>query len=104
MPSVTVVLPASMCAIIPMFLVASMGYSRGIYFLSPSVTKSCKVGKRFVSFSHAVSIFALLHGRTLLIEGIHNFRGQLFRHRRAFAGACGGNQPLHTQRGAAGFH
>jgi hypothetical protein len=36
--------------------------------------------KGFISLSHAMGIFFLLKGRTGIIEGIQQFRGQFLRH------------------------
>src|SRR5690606_19899321 len=56
------------------------------------------VRESFVSFSHAMNVFTLLHRRTLALCRIHQFTSQTLRH--GFFSAVTGviHQPTHCQR------
>src|SRR5215467_2020307 len=103
MRSVDVVLPASMCAMIPMLRVSSSLNARPIVpvaFLSPGriatasltippipILKSLPavMGEGLVGFRHAVHIFLLFDGPAARIGCVNQFIGQLVHHRSAGA-------------------
>src|SRR5690606_41507234 len=66
MRSVVVVLPASMCAAIPIFLMRSSGKSRGMtrppLSLKDDGTLPTVVGKGAIGLGHAVNLFLAAHG------------------------------------------
>src|SRR3989442_1494491 len=100
MRSVVVVLPASMCAAMPMFLVylRSTSCAINVYAagcaqhavpgtptarlpcpkpvpLLPAIVRECFVGLR-----HLVGVFPLLYRRADALSGIHELRRQLVHH------------------------
>src|ERR1017187_1395519 len=90
MRSVVVVLPASMCAMMPMFLQRSNGTVLGtasiysfwgsdfvfdLVILLPPVVR-----KGLVRFRHAMHIFLLLDGSAFAVGGIEQLVGQLVDH------------------------
>src|SRR5690349_23467422 len=91
MRSVVVVLPASICAMMPMFLHRSNGTVLGTSLrsslgsLNSLPTIMCK---RFVGFSHAVHIFFFLDRGTFAVGGIEQFVRELVNH-TFFAAAAG---------------
>src|SRR5579884_2799017 len=77
MRSVVVVLPASMCAMMPMLRVSSMGTVRATVVAPlPPV-----MGKGAVGLGHAVHILALLDGPAAVVGRVHQLVGQLLHHR-----------------------
>ena len=54
--------------------------SLGHDFRSMGSMSETEVGKCLVGFSHAVGVFLLLEGRTLLLGRGNDFRGEAFRH------------------------
>src|SRR5260370_35890433 len=95
MRSVVVVLPASICAAMPMFLILSSGTVRGIckklylytlcLFVLPAIMR-----ERLVSFRHAMHVVALLDGAATEVRRVVQFVGQFVRHAffRATAGVA----------------
>src|SRR5512136_2583082 len=82
MRSVVVVFPASMWALIPMFLVRSSGYCLGICScFSPSDPSPLEMGERLVGLGHLVRVFFLLHRIPLAVGGGNKLRGELLGHR-----------------------
>src|SRR2546423_15620032 len=93
MGSVVVVLPASICAAMPIFRVLSRLYSLAIpvafsrtnvadmYSLLYSLTYLPPVvSERLVRFGHLVAIFLLLNARAGVVRRIHQFRGESLAH------------------------
>src|ERR1039458_7802395 len=125
MRSVVVVLPASMCAMIPMFRQRFSGIVRATVSISHSASeKPCGVFKlvstssgqlldpcslalpavmreRLVGLGHAMHIFLLLHRRAAPIGGVQQFGGQLLHHALLAARAAKSHQPADGERGAA---
>src|SRR5262245_7469177 len=119
MRSVVVVLPASMCAMMPMLRVRSSGACLAIVrsprFQTetsnrqlnwPLPTVNCQlptvVSKGLVRFRHAVRVFALLDGATTKVGGVEQLVGQLLLHRLAVAPrAREADQPADAEREAA---
>src|SRR5258707_12132176 len=69
MRSVVVVLPASICAAMPIFREQSSGVCRGINtrpYSLPAVMRERPIG-----FRHLVRVFALLHRRAAIARGVH---------------------------------
>src|SRR5688572_18700949 len=93
--SVTVVLPASIWAMMPILRIRSSGVDISIsahkkrrearrpaaccYWLLPR-----EMRKRLVGVGHAVDVFTTAHGRAFAVEGSDEFVGQLLRSRAAF--------------------
>src|SRR5688572_20497856 len=110
MRSVVVVLPASMCAMMPMFRVRLSGVCRGIAADSCWLRASgfglqvlpAVVGKRLVRFRHPVRVLALLHGAAAEIRRIEELVGELLLHGLAVAaGIRVAHQPADAERQAA---
>src|SRR5512135_2449030 len=102
MRSVVVVLPASMWALIPMFLVRSNGYCLGICSCSsPSDPSPLEMGEGLVGLGHLVRVFLLLHRVSLAVGRGDELRGQLLRHRLVLPVTRVADQPADRQRDAA---
>src|SRR5437660_6786722 len=96
MRSVVVVFPASMCAMMPIFLQRSNGTVLATVFLYSSFwalkistcrDAACRVsplppvmGERLVRFGHTVNVFFLLDRRALAVGGVEQFIRQLVDH------------------------
>src|SRR6185369_2481264 len=114
MRSVVVVLPASICALMPMFRYLSIGVLRATLYLSfaslapsPSGTALCLkcclepvVRERLVRFRHAVHFFALLDGAAAPLGRFHQLAGQAGVHGLLAALLRRFAQPAHGQRRA----
>src|SRR5580700_2942756 len=122
MRSVDVVLPASMCAIIPMFRVSSSLKARPMAccvapLVSVAITISflsilaetltaalaapelpAVVRKRLVRFRHAVNVFLLLDGSPARIGRVNQFIRKLVNHRLARALARVLQEPANRER------
>src|SRR5690242_11195102 len=112
MRSVVVVLPASMCAEIPMFRYRSIGVFLAIAFTSskfaPSrapdgVTRGAEESESEVSegpigLGHPVHFLALFHRAAATFRGLDQLAGQAQRHRLLAALLGGLAQPAHRQR------
>src|SRR5436853_4012606 len=98
MRSVVVVLPASICAIMPIFRIRSNGISRGMVLtlLELSVVRKCTIG-----LGHALYIFLAFDRSAGVVVGIHDLGGQALVHGFAGATASRHQQPAHRQRLAA---
>src|ERR1700683_1560997 len=96
MRSVVVVLPASICAAMPMFLILSSGTVRAIKIpkLLPSVMR-----ERLVRFRHAVYVVPLLDGAAPHVRGVIQLVGQLFRHSLFGPGPGVQNDPADSEAG-----
>src|SRR5436190_15838979 len=94
MRSVVVVLPASMWAMMPIFLVRSrsFGFAIRARYL-PAV-----MAERSVRLRHSVSFVALSDRRSGVVRGVEELGRQLFSHALAAAPASRGDQPAHGQR------
>src|SRR5579863_3111946 len=115
MRSVVVVLPASMWAMMPMFLQRSNGTCLGTIFSVSSrsaghqtrvnfVFPTCLpavVREGLVGLSHAVHVFLLLDRSAAIIGGIQQLVSQLVYHALLAAAAAVGQDPANRQRGAA---
>src|SRR6266513_3267790 len=107
MRSVIVVLPASMCAAMPMFRVRSSGNLRSgefgpaevdFFFSSVAGIKlPTEMGKRTVRLRHFVRVFAFLYCVALPGGCVLNFLGQRLRHRHPFARICVLDNPTHGE-------
>src|SRR5258708_33076939 len=101
MRSVVVVLPASMCAMMPMLRYCAMGVVRAMLGLSGgrgSARLPAVMGERLVGVGHLVGVFALLHGIAAAIEGIHQLGRELLGHAVARAVARGLDDPANGER------
>src|SRR5471032_3534203 len=107
MRSVVVVLPASMCAAMPMFRVHSSGNGRSLELtgeiLALSVTTTiftgaatadmrngpdwlpAEVGEGAIRLGHLVRVFLLLHDAARVVVGIDDLGREGLLHRRALA-------------------
>src|SRR5882724_2069096 len=125
MRSVVVVFPASMCAMMPMFLQRSNGTVLATVFLysfwgskkfgvetplaaSPLAAKTRQASslpsvmrERLVRFRHAVHIFFLLDGGALAVGGVEQFVRQLVDHSFFATTARIGHDPADRERCAA---
>src|SRR5262245_33056897 len=101
MRSVVVVLPASICAMIPMFRYWAMGvvramrgtFSTGFLARLPAV-----MGERLVGVGHFMGVFALLDGVAASIEGVEQLGGEFLGHAVARAVARGLDDPADGER------
>src|ERR1039457_1454345 len=123
MRSVVVVLPASMCAAMPMLRVRSSVYSRlgelGDFVLSAtasilffgnknaptfhlrgvfSLILPAEMGASLVRLRHLVDFVALADGVALPLISLQNFRGERGLHRLAFAGVREIHDPAERER------
>src|SRR5579871_5854898 len=110
MRSVVVVLPASMWAAMPMFLILSSGTVRGIKILSyrtnhrlpgKNAVLPTVVRESFVGFRHAVNVIPFLDRAAAKIRGVIQFVGQLFGHALFRTRAGLRHDPANRQAGAA---
>src|ERR1700677_3607424 len=118
MRSVVVVLPASMWAMMPMFLHRSNGTVLDTaFFLSSFLSCSLAtepvksvtlilvllppvVREGFIGLGHAVNVFLLFNGCAFAVGGVQQFVTQLVDHPLLPASAGVGNEPANRQRGA----
>src|SRR6266702_845794 len=124
MRSVVVVLPASLCAMIPMFRQRFRGTVRATVSISHSARRSLRsfkldssrtglavpcslppvlpavVGECLVGLGHAVYIFLLLHRRATAIGCVEQFGGQLLHHALFATRTAIGNEPADRERRA----
>src|SRR5262245_66412131 len=118
MRSVVVVLPASMWAMMPMFLVRSNGYceSTGLPFRQvsgqllrrrggPGISPPPEISslpavmcERLVGLRHLVGIFSLLHCRPAIVRRVEQLVGKLGRHALFRAATRGTYDPAHARR------
>src|SRR5437667_4310676 len=104
MRSVVVVLPASMWAMMPIFLQRCNGTSLATLYL-PSGAQIFRsqlppiVRERLVRFCHAVNIFLLLDRSTLTVGRVQQFICELVDHALLGASTRIGNQPADGERG-----
>src|ERR1019366_1253049 len=123
MRSVAVVLPASMCAEIPIFRYLSMGVVRAIcpgrfapnltgskrprpiktlYRVAPQFYQRCAlptvVCERLVGFSHAMRVFTLAYRGAAILRGLHQFGRKAMRHGFLAARGGGFDDPPHGER------
>src|SRR5512141_1358430 len=78
MRSLTVVLPASMCAMMPMLRIFSSGTSRAMWGSIGSLPPIVREG--LVGLRHAVYVFLLLDGPAAHVGGFAQLVGQLLGH------------------------
>src|SRR5271154_5035531 len=93
MRSVVVVLPASICAAMPMLRYMLSGVMRAILLSPlPAIMREGAVG-----VGHLVGVFALLDGAAAIVGGVHQFARQAALHGGFVAAARGGDQPADGQ-------
>src|SRR5665213_2154291 len=80
MRSVVVVLPASMCAMMPMLRTFSRGYSRAVISLQTFFYLPAIVGEGLVGLSHLGHVLTALDSRTDTVAGVDNLVGQTVGH------------------------
>src|SRR4030081_1599540 len=98
MRSVVVVLPASICAEIPMFLYRSIGVLRATAMsLEPDQLKPV-MRERLVGFRHPVYFLALLHRTATALGRFLQFAGKANRHRFLTALLRRLADPAHRER------
>src|SRR5215510_5713776 len=84
MRSVVVVLPASMCAMIPMFRVSLRGCVRAMALVSSRifpVDLPAVVCERLVRFRHLVRVVLLLHRAAAEVGRVEQLGSELLAHR-----------------------
>src|SRR3954471_21257469 len=96
MRSVVVVLPASICAAMPILRYLSSGVVGAIVLIVRQLPAIVREGA--VGVGHLVGIFALLDGAAAIVGGVHQFARQAAGHGGFVAGACGGDQPADGER------
>src|SRR3989304_7909818 len=114
MRSVVVVLPASLCAMMPMLRVFSSEYCRSTS--SPALSSTGEgggppaapllvgsplpavVSERLVGLRHLVRVLALLHGGAAVVGRVEQLRRQLLRHRTLGPAPRGTDDPPHRER------
>src|SRR5579859_1509726 len=120
MRSVVVVLPASMCAIMLMFLHRSNGTVLDTAFFLSSFRSSCSlatepvksvflilfalppvVREGLIGLGHTVNVFLLLDSCAFAVGGVQQLVAQLVNHALLAASASVGNEPANRQRSAA---
>src|ERR1700680_2267953 len=120
MRSVSVVLPASICAAMPMLRVRSSGYLRFGEFGFDGAADFCssvagitgkwlpaEMGKGTIRLRHFMSVVALLDRVTLTRSGVFEFGGKCFGHRHAAPVIGVLHDPAHRERNLTGrryFH
>src|ERR1700730_17198972 len=81
MRSVVVVLPASICAMIPMFRTLSIATGRSCIFSATLISLSVpEVRESFVAFRHSVGFFLPLDRTTRVLGGVEDLECQLLTH------------------------
>src|SRR5215217_8578525 len=99
MRSVTVVFPASIWAMIPMFRVLASGTWRATVATYPGLPLEMAEG--LVGLGHLVRVFAPLHRGAQAVGCIDELCCELLAHALAAALARGLDQPANTEREAA---
>src|SRR3954471_8334964 len=99
MRSVVVVLPASICAAMPILRYLSSGVVGAIVLIVRQLPAIMREGA--VGVGHLVGVFALLDGAAAIVGGVHQFARQAALHGGLIAGAGGGDQPTDRKRAAA---
>src|SRR5258706_1534932 len=99
MRSVTVVLPASMWAMIPMLRVRASGTWRVTAAICPGLPLEMAEG--LVGLGHLVGVLATLDGGAKPVRCIHELGSELLAHALAVALAGGLDEPAHAERQAA---
>src|SRR5258708_7780716 len=115
MRSVVVVLPASMCAAMPMLRVHSSGNGRSFALTGETLALSvttviftgaatadmsdgldwlpAEVGEGAIRLRHLVGVFLLLHDATRIVVSVDDLSGESVLHRDTLAGAGGVDDP-----------
>src|SRR6185437_6490148 len=102
MRSVVVVLPASMCAAMPMFLILSSGMLLAIKTSKPeSFSLPPVMCEGLVGFSHAVNVVSLFNRAAAKIGGVVQFVSQLLAHALLRTRAGLRDDPPHGERSPA---
>src|SRR5688572_16851298 len=81
-----------MWAMIPIFLIFSMGYSLMVDSRLPR-----KMSEGLVGFSHTVHVVSLLHSTTGVVECVNNFFSQFLFHGLSFGCLSRFDDPSHRQ-------
>src|SRR5215218_5735551 len=117
MRSVVVVLPASMCAMMPMLrtlfrsvvmstatgqsLGSGWAVARGDPRTGTADTSPAVVGEGLVGLGHLVGVLALLHRGTEAVGGVEDLVHEALVHRLLATGLGVADQPAQRERGAA---
>src|SRR5215213_241650 len=96
MRSVTVVLPASMWAMMPMLRVRASDTCRAIWVTGLPL----EVAEGLVGLGHLVRVFAALHSGTETVHSVHELVGELLAHRLALTLAGCLDEPANAERHA----
>src|SRR3954470_3884807 len=113
MRSVVVVLPASMCAMMPILRVSFRGDCRAmvlpLFLFSSSAllyayhrALPAIMGERLVGLGHAVGVFLLLDGGAAVLRGVQELAREAGAHRLLAAPHGAVDDPAHRQRQLAG--
>src|SRR3569833_1335730 len=103
MRSVVVVLPASICAEIPIFRYRSIGVARATVVTKRSFGKGWQkrlpavVSEGLVGLCHAVRVFALADSGAAVFGGIHQLMGKAERHGLFATVTSSLDDPAHSQ-------
>src|SRR5215472_16657050 len=98
MRSVVVVLPASMCAMIPMFRTFSIAVGRSCIFSATFISLVPEVRESFVAFGHPVGLLFALHRTAGVLRSIKNLEGELLAHTLPAALPCETHDPAPRKR------
>src|SRR5690348_5793413 len=105
MRSVVVVLPASMCAMMPILRIFSSGTVRAILLIAISLKLRgplpAVVREGLVRLRHTMHVVFLLDGAAAHIRGVVQLICQLFRHALIRPGTGVRNEPAQREAGAA---
>src|SRR5437660_12165250 len=81
MRSVVVVLPASICAMIPMFRTLSIATGRSCIFSATLISLSVpEVGESLVAFRHPMGFFLALDGPARVLGGVEDLECEFLGH------------------------
>src|SRR5215470_20164063 len=80
MRSVVVVLPASMCAMIPMFRVLSIATGRSAILSATFISLIPEMTEGLVAFSHSMGLFLPLHRTARVLAGVEDLERELLGH------------------------
>src|SRR5919108_5036898 len=98
MRSVVVVLPASMCAMIPMFRTLSIAVGRSCIFSATFISLVPEVRESLVAFGHPVSLLLALHRPTGVLRSVEDLEGELLGHTLPASLACETDDPAPGER------
>src|ERR1700724_752300 len=105
MRSVVVVLPASICAMIPMFRTLSIATGRSCILSATLISLSVpEIGESLVAFRHPMCFFLALDRPTRVLGGVEDLERELLRHAPAAALAREPHDPAAGKRKPALRH